>query len=292
MSSWSRILVHVDGSARSAVRLRVARAVAHTQGAHVWATLAADPPWQVLPIETVGDGGSASLLWEAGAERRRAALDTVESERARPGPPVHWLEGDGQGAPWPSSRDFAAQALCSDLTVMGQHDPDDAAAWGVPTDFVPHTLAASGRAGLVVPWAGAWDERPQPPAHVLIAWKPAREAAAAVAGALPLLKQARVVTVLSWSNGEALAGRDSGDPLRMRRLQVWLSGHGITTRLALQGPAPATGLGELMLSAAADHGADLLVMGCYGHARAREWVFGGVTRTLLGSMTLPVLMAH
>jgi nucleotide-binding universal stress UspA family protein len=51
-------------------------------------------------------------------------------------------------------------------------------------------------------------------------------------------------------------------------------------------------LGELLLSRVADLGADLLVMGCYGHSRAREWILGGASRTLLGAMTVPVLMAH
>ena len=51
-------------------------------------------------------------------------------------------------------------------------------------------------------------------------------------------------------------------------------------------------LGELLLSRASDFDADLLVMGCYGHTRAREWLLGGVSRTVLQSMTLPGLMAH
>jgi nucleotide-binding universal stress UspA family protein len=51
-------------------------------------------------------------------------------------------------------------------------------------------------------------------------------------------------------------------------------------------------VGEVVLSRAADHGADLIVMGIYGHSRLREWVLGGVSRTLLGSMTVPVLMSH
>jgi nucleotide-binding universal stress UspA family protein len=51
-------------------------------------------------------------------------------------------------------------------------------------------------------------------------------------------------------------------------------------------------VGDALLSLAADTSADLLVMGCYGHTRAREWVLGGATRTVLKSMTLPVLMAH
>jgi nucleotide-binding universal stress UspA family protein len=113
-----------------------------------------------------------------------------------------------------------------------------------------------------------------------------------VTAALPLLRHAREVTVLAWTDGGALAGHGGDDPLRLRRLQVWLSGHDIEARIEPQGPSPATGLGELLLSAAADHGSDLLVLGCYGHARFREWVFGGVTRTILGSMTLPVLMSH
>jgi nucleotide-binding universal stress UspA family protein len=50
--------------------------------------------------------------------------------------------------------------------------------------------------------------------------------------------------------------------------------------------------GEHLLSMAADTGADLLVMGCFGHSRAREWVLGGATRSILQSMTVPVLMSH
>jgi len=51
-------------------------------------------------------------------------------------------------------------------------------------------------------------------------------------------------------------------------------------------------IAELVLSHAADMNADLIVMGGYGHTRAYELVLGGVTRTLLGSMTVPVLMSH
>lgn len=57
-------------------------------------------------------------------------------------------------------------------------------------------------------------------------------------------------------------------------------------------PSEPEAIGELLLSRVFDLGADLLVMGCYGHSRAREWVLGGASRTLLRSMTLPVLMAH
>jgi nucleotide-binding universal stress UspA family protein len=292
MSPWQRILVHVDGSPRSGVRLRLARTLAAGHGAHVTAMLAADPPWQVVPIETLGNGGGAALMVEAQRERRQAALATVERERALPGAPVHWLEGRAQGAPTPSVIDFVGQALCSDLLVLGQRDPDDPSAWGVPGDFVPRVMAGSGRPSLLIPWAGEWTGWPRAAAHVLVAWKPTRESAAALTGALPLLRQAREVTVISWNDGGPLAAAGGDDPLWLRPLQVWLSAHGIDARVEPQGPAPTAGLGELLLSAAADHGADLLVMGCYGHTRMREWVFGGVTRTILDSMTLPVLTAR
>ena len=80
-----------------------------------------------------------------------------------------------------------------------------------------------------------------------------------------------------------------GVPLDVER---YLRLHGVQARLQHYGEEPNGDLGELLLSRAADLDADLLVMGCYGHSRARELVLGGVTRTVLRSMTLPVLMSH
>lgn len=281
MNSWQRILVHLDGSPRSAVRLRLARRIAQPKGAHVFAMMAVTPVWQSIPLTTFGDGGSAALLQEAQADRRRAALDLVEQERAKPGAPLHWLE---VGEVRPAS-DFAHHALCSDLTVLGQHDPDDPLAWGTPPDLVPQVLAVSGRPGLVVPWAGDFEDAGQ---RVVIAWKPSRASAAAVSAALPVLRTASEVTLLSWT--EPAEAARSGPDLT-RALAAWLDAHGVRARIEFEG-APGTDLGDLLLSATADRGADLLVMGCYGHSRMREWMFGGVTRTVLRSMTLPVLMAH
>ncbi len=281
MNAWRRILVHLDGSPRSAVRLRLARRVAEAQGAHVFAMLAVTPAWQSVPVSTFGDGGSAVLLREAQAERRRMALDLIEQERARPGAPLHWLEV-AEGRP---VSDFSQHALCSDLTVMGQHDPDDPLAWGSPPDLVPQVLAESGRPSVVVPWAGDFEDVGR---RVVVAWKPTREAAAALSAALPVLRSAREVTLLNWS--EPAPASPQGPDLT-QALAAWLDAHGVRPRIESQGPATSE-LGELVLSAAADRGADLLVLGCYGHSRMREWMFGGVTRTVLRSMTLPVLMAH
>lgn len=281
MNAWRRILVHLDGSPRSASRLRLARRVAEARDAHVFAMLSVTPAWQALPLSTFGDGGSAALLNQAHTERRRMALDLVEQERARPGAPLHWLELP-EGRP---AVDVAQHALCSDLVVMGQHDPEDPLAWGSPPDLVPQVLADTGRPALVVPWAGEFEGVGQ---RVVVAWKPTRESAAALSAALPLLQTAREVHLLTWSE-RAEAARAGPD--LTQALAAWLDAHGVRPRMASQG-APTGDLGDLLLSAAADHGADLLVMGCYGHVRMREWMFGGVTRTVLRTMTLPVLMAH
>ena len=107
----------------------------------------------------------------------------------------------------------------------------------------------------------------------------------AVQTALPLLRQADRVTVLEWGARESDCRGAALD------IGAYLELQGVQARLDRQAAEPAE-VGELLLSRAADLGADLLVMGCYGHSRTREFVLGGATRTVLRSMTLPVLMCH
>ena len=74
-------------------------------------------------------------------------------------------------------------------------------------------------------------------------------------------------------------------------LAKYLASHNVKVE-AQADPGAAIDVGNELLSRAADLDADLIVMGAYGHSRAREWVFGGVTRTILSGMTMPVLMSH
>jgi nucleotide-binding universal stress UspA family protein len=145
----------------------------------------------------------------------------------------------------------------------------------VPADFVEAVVIDSGRPAIVVPYAGTFGAIGE---TVLIAWKPTRESARAVSAALPLLQRAKQVHVAGWDS----------EP---RDLEHFFYHHGIDAVFHREGQAPAH-VGEYMLSRAAELGADLLVMGCYGHSRARELVLGGASRTVLESMTLPVLMVH
>jgi nucleotide-binding universal stress UspA family protein len=122
--------------------------------------------------------------------------------------------------------------------------------------------------------------------QVLVAWKPSAQAARAVAAAVPLLRSAREVHLVSWGADDAPACQGEALDIDgyLRRQGVSATSH--------RESAAGDDIGELMLSKAADVGADLLVMGCYAHSRVREVVMGGATRVVLQSMTVPVFASH
>lgn len=272
-----QLLVHLDAGGRNVHRLQAARAIAAAEGAAVAALYAVVPS----VVEAPYAGELAPQLIESldawDRERRDRARKAFDVENRGPGVPVTWAEAAGMG----TVAEFAGQALYADLLVLGQHDPAQPA--GAPSDFNEAVLLASGKPALVLPYTG-WD-RPIGQTAV-IAWKDTPQAARAVASALPLLRRADRVHVLRW--GAAADTSVSGEVLDLRG---YLRRHGVEATWHDRGEEPAE-LPELMLSQAFDLAADLLVMGCYGHSRMRELVLGGMSRTILRSMTLPVFMAH
>jgi len=122
----------------------------------------------------------------------------------------------------------------------------------------------------------------------MVAWDGGREAARAVSDALPFLRRAQSVEVAVF-DPERAAQRHGEQP--GADIGLALARHGVKVQVARQSGA-GFDVGAQILSRAADTSADLIVMGGYGHARVRELVLGGVTRTLLEAMTVPVLMSH
>jgi nucleotide-binding universal stress UspA family protein len=189
-----------------------------------------------------------------------------------------WLEGAGMPV-----ADVVQRAFYADLLLLGQRPPaapDAPADIDVPADFVSSVILDSGRPALVLPHI---TRAPAPLQRVLIAWKATRESARAVSAALPLLQQAARVQVVAFDEGAGVQA-EAG-------IVEYLRAHGVSAGFKRE-VALEHELGAQILSLAADEQAELLVMGCYGHGRAREWALGGVTRTVLQSMTLPVLLAH
>lgn len=261
------------------MRTALAGALAARHGAIVTALYATTPSVLEMPFAYAeGAGAVMPFLEQLDAERREQARKLF-ARSATPGEPVMEWRALGLERPIPG---VVRHALCSDLLVLGQHDRRDIQSGGVPADFVASVLLASGKPALVVPCLGDFAEVGE---EVLIAWKPTREAARALTAAMPLLHSARRIHLTAEAEANA-QGAGAGE------VEAYLRRHGIAASIERHVPVPADAPGDGLLSLAAHVGADLLVMGCYGHGRVRELILGGATRTVLRSMTLPVLMVH
>lgn len=277
-TSLKQLLVHLDASPQAAQRLEAACRIGQAHGSAVTALYAVTPAFVELPFAPEIGPGVAASLHERDDELRTRARAAFDRVLAAPGMKASWAEVGNN----PIMGVFAQQALYADLLVLGQAAPAEKRADGVPADFVETVLVSSGKPALVFPFIGSPSTIGE---TIVVAWKPTREAARAVSAALPLLQRAGQVHVLSWSDADESVG---GHGLS---LEGYLQLHGV--KAVWHRETQESGLiGELLLSRAFDLEADLLVMGCYGHSRAREWVLGGVSRTVLRSMTLPVLLAH
>ncbi len=156
---------------------------------------------------------------------------------------------------------------------------------GSQPDLPERLTLASERPLLVVPYIGVSS---MPGSKVLLCWNGRREAGRAAAGALPLLKKADQVSVLTIA---ASNDEEEARAAALPEFMAWLGRHGVKAS-PQHDSADDSDIGDIILSRAADGSADLVVMGLYGHSRTREMVMGGASRTVLASMTVPVLMAH
>jgi nucleotide-binding universal stress UspA family protein len=192
------------------------------------------------------------------------------------------ISGEWRSPEAPAEADPAIHARYADLVILGQDDPDRGG--GELLRLRPESIAlASGRPVLVIPYAGNFAAVG---VRVLVAWNASREAARAVNDALPFLAAAEKVTVLAIDPRPGEHGEEPGFDISLH-----LARHGVKAEIE-RTVAGEVGVGDVLLSRAADLGADLLVMGVYGHTRARELLLGGASKTVLETMTLPVLMSH
>lgn len=286
------IIVCLDPTDAGEGRLRLAAALARGCGAHLSAAYIAPevipgapplggqamiPPSGAAWMPAPGAGPGLGADTTRGPEIADI-IATRFREEVRP----HAIEGDWQTFAAGESEDLLSLLRTTDLVIYGQAAPD----WRLPTGFRPEdVIVGGGRPVLVVPHAGAFDAVG---CRVLVAWDGTREASRTLHDALPLIARAEAVTVMTVAAREAEveAARPSLDRA-IRHLQY----HGIAARTeeTVGGDVP---ISDLLLSRAADLGADLLVAGAYHHSQFREALIGGVSRELLDHMTLPVLMAH
>lgn len=281
------LAVVLDGSARGDVVLALAIDIARRHDAH----LTGFCPLELLYPANLGlalSGYAEALaLQEAVNQLESQSLEKARSIEAgfREQLRRNDVRGDWQAATGPVAEAVAHRARTSDLLVLGQADPDHPlpAAAG---HLVEDALMSSGRPLLLVPFAGQFDTTG---ANVLVGWNGTREAARAAHDALLLIEPTATVTVLTVEHAKSAAGTEAVPAADMAG---HLARHGLKVSVARTVTDRSITDADALLSYASDNGADLLVVGGYGHSRTRELVLGGVSRELLDHMTLPVLMSH
>ena len=274
------ILVHLDQSPRALARLDIAASLARQQGAHLTALYVID---LAIPIMAMGDGGGGGAVIAELMEQMRQSAVTAgvklkagfEAALAREGIMGEWRQVEGT-----TPEILALHGRYADLLILGQDAPEND-----NMGLLEAALFDSGRPVLAIPYAGNFESIGQ---RVLVGWNASREASRAVHDALPLLAKAESTCVFlaNPKRGLAAHGEEPGADIARH-----LARHGLKVEVA-KTVADDVADSALLLNHASDMGADLLVMGAYGHSRLREFILGGVTRSLLREMTVPVLLSH
>ena len=272
------ILVHLNDLRRTERLLGAVVPLARETGAHVIG-LSVLPPFIVVPATDIG-GASVSIDEHRIAYQADMAAMKQQFRAATAGILAEWREADARFGS--VTTEVMEHGRATDLVVASAADP----AWGSTTmlEDPVRLVMECGRPVLLIPNAG---RTALPPRRIMVAFDGRREAARAVFDAVPLIEKARDVSIV-WLNPERAAR--AGD-LPAAEISAALARHGAKVE-AVEAHAIGADVGPELLRQAKVLGADLLVMGCYGHSRLRELILGGASRHVLAHMDLPVLLSH
>jgi len=275
MSALKDLLVTIDASREGRQRLAVAVELAQRGSAHLTGCYRA----LVLEPTAASDLAETGRTGLPGVSHEGTLAETME-QRFHDDLARFDLQGTWLATGERPLDDVVGRTRTADLAIVGLGDPDRVE--DNPQGFRPEELIlAAGRPVLGIPIANVPERLGR---SALVAWDGSRAASRAMNDALPLLATAERVTVLSiGAEDRALAMAEAA--------AAHLSRHGL--------PADASrtadddlGIGDLILAHADHINADLVVAGAYGHSRMSHAILGGVSRTLLRQMMVPVLMSH
>jgi len=278
--TYKTILVHADHSRHAAERIRIAANIALAENAHLIGVAVTGLSRYAYPdrdIDSTGMFVAAHL--QALHESARLALVAFESIAGSLGVSsveARLVDDDAGSA-------LSLQARYCDLVVISQTDLSDPVSRLSP-DLPEYVMLHCARPILVIPYTGRIEKIG---INVMVAWDGSKEATHAISGAIPMLRRAERATVVVFnpeSHYDAHGEQPGAD------IALYLARQNVKVDVIQQ--IVDFDIGDALLSLSADLGSDLLVAGGYGHTRFREIMMGGVTRTLLKSMTIPVLMAH
>ena len=281
--AYKTILVHVDESKHTSIRVEIAAGLASREGAHLIgvAVSGADSlsgRAATKKLSTQGTGLpalpsriSAELaLGEFARIARRIGVSSIEKR----------LVDDA------AVNAVSLTSWFADLVIVGQTDPSEKLHMVEP-DFPEYIAMTSISPTLIVPI-----HRSEGPVgtNILVSWDGSRAARRTIVGALPFMQRASIVQLVTFCPGQRhLDGKtqreDAGE------IALFLARHGVETNFIEQS-CSQNGIGGDLLELAADRLVNLIVMGCYGHSRLSEMLFGGVSRYVLSTMNVPLLMMH
>ncbi|MBR0900667.1 universal stress protein [Bradyrhizobium tropiciagri] len=278
---FHNILAHIptERLARAAVDGAISLAI--KMGAHLDAVAIG---YETATISLAVDGGAAvasifEVEREEALERAEAALRVFDAVARHAN--ISYTMRAVSASPAQARSIVCAGARLHDLTIIGQPEPNHTSYDNVIPQEV---LFQAGGPVLFMPYTfrGTFAAR-----RIGICWDGSRLAARALRDAMPLLRMADALTVITAVTGSAWTLPEASTDHLMRHLARL----GLPARLASI-PASRSEVQPTIVSLAADESLDLLVMGGYGHSRLQETLLGGVTRDMLRSMTVPVLMSH
>lgn len=280
MNDYVSLLVHAGSGPEAEGRIALAAALAARFDASLIGMVAAEALLPAFGVEMPATAITEVLEAEeadikARAEAARICFTAAAGAVAR-------------GTTWRETIDFPAAALAresrdADLLIIGRRPEPES--WGIANAVAPgDVLMQAGRPVLVVP-PGI---RQLAARHIVLAWKDTQEARRAMSDALPFLQRAEGVLVVEIVEEpeERVAAA-----IQLDRVAAYLERHGVKARAEVRLLGEANVPEELQLLAERET-ADLIVAGGYGHARLREWIFGGVTQGLLRRCPKCCLLSH
>jgi Universal stress protein family len=285
MNSIGSLLVHLDNTKRSEVKLDFALAIKNKLDGLLFKTTQINalylPPTPYFPFPNRYSEDAASIvspslaLFEQQAQEAKRQFDRWNTQHQMI---ATWVERDGELA----VPTMVNQSLFNDLLILGQYDDQVSYDINMPSDFVQHSVIESGKPTIILPSNGRFNSVAT---NVLVAWKPTRESSNALRAAIPMLQASEAI--------HFIADTPANDQLPQQlRIESYLRSNAVSAKLTYHPSNDTQSAPERILTLAGNIGADLLVMGCYGHSRLRELLLGGVTKTILSSMNLPVFMVH
>jgi len=276
---YKTILVHVDDTPEMPDRVAFAARIANDQGAHLIGMTQTGISRFIrettLPGVELGDLTPLFANLRDAAGQRAAHFDTL-AQQAGVASFSHRVDDEEPGLA------LALRALYADLVVVGSTAHDAPGVSGI-AGIAEYVALNSPSPVLVLPRQRTC---PRAPERVMVAWNASPEAARAARLALPLLVRAKQVelAVFDEENSSVRTPEDAAD------MAQFLARHGVAVEICRHHPRGAVGNAVLVRAEALK--IDLLVMGCYGHSRYREILLGGVSRTVLRRLSMPVLLAH